>query len=60
MKKALSLFLSVIFVMSFLTIASADVMPESDYVFELDNAELYITLPEDYDNWTVIISPVYL
>lgn len=57
MKKALSLFLSVIFVMSFLTIASADVMPESDYVFELDNAELYITLPEDYDNWTVIQDP---
>jgi len=57
MKTVLSLFLAAILIMSFLTVASADDVTESDYVFELDNAELSITLPEDYDNWTVIQDP---
>jgi len=57
MKTALTLFLAAILIMSFPTVAFADDVPGSDYVFELDNAELYITLPEDYDNWTAVQDP---
>lgn len=59
MKKVFSILLIAVMCLTVPVLAAeeAEDYPETDYVFELENGELYIELPQDFDNWNVINDP---